>query len=128
VLFVALSLADLHLTRLLLYRGQGQFYESNPVAQAWLKNYGWPGMVIFKISALAVFGAVALFVSMRRPRAGRWLMTFACLVVGAVACFSALLLIRANDSSPPRVIQEWINDDWNAEDTDLAARAGKRGR
>jgi hypothetical protein len=103
LLFVALSFADLYLTRELLTRGHGQIYESNPIAEAWLNRYGLPGLVFFKMGALSVVGCVALFLSTYRPRAGRWLLNFACVVVGSVAVYSCLLMSRISaDGTPGR--------------------------
>jgi hypothetical protein len=94
LLFVALSFADLYLTRELLVRGHGQVYESNPIAEAWLSRYGLDGLVFFKMGALSVVAGVAVFLSTYRPRAGRWLLNFACLIVGSVALYSCLLMSR----------------------------------
>jgi hypothetical protein len=94
LIFAALSFADLYLTRELLVRGHGQIYESNPIADAWLSRYGMDGLVYFKMGALSVVGGVAVFLSTYRPRAGRWLLNFGCLVVGSVALYSCLLMSR----------------------------------
>ena len=69
-------------------------------------EYGFPGLVIFKIGALSVVGAIALFLSVYRPRTGRWLLNFACLTVGAVAVYSCLLLARAANAPPPTTLTD----------------------
>jgi hypothetical protein len=101
LLFAALSFADLYLTRELLTRGHGKVYESNPIADAWLNRYGLDGLVFFKMGALTVVGVVALFLSTYRPRAGRWLLNFACIVVGSVAVYSWLLMSRISAEETP---------------------------
>ena len=54
-LFLFLSLTDLFLTWRLLLQSHGQVYESNPIADWWLSNYGWSGLAAFKIAmALSV--------------------------------------------------------------------------
>jgi hypothetical protein len=94
VLFTALSLADLRLTLWLLDVGEGRIAEGNPIASAWLTNYQADGLVIFKTSIIFLVGAIAVLVSLRRPEAGRKILTFACVVVGLVVLYSYRLLMK----------------------------------
>jgi hypothetical protein len=92
ILFVLLSLADLYLTGALLQKGHGKIYEGNPIAGAWLSEYGWPGLVVFKVGALAIVSIVVVFLAVYRPSTGRRLLTFGCSVLALVALYSVYLL------------------------------------
>jgi hypothetical protein len=91
-LFAALSLADLALTRLVLWRGGGLACESNPVAAWWLERFGWAGLVGFKVAVVVLVGALAAVVSWHHPRAGRRLLAFGCSALLAVVLYSASLV------------------------------------
>jgi hypothetical protein len=93
-LYVTLSFLDLVLTGVVLRYSNGRIYESNPIAGAWLEDYGWRGLVTFKVLMLLLVSLVSIFVSTRNPRAGTRLLTFACLVVGLVVLYSWYLLMR----------------------------------
>jgi hypothetical protein len=92
ILLAALSLADLALTFVLVKYSGGEIYESNPFAGAWLANYGWPGLILFKTLTLAVFISTLVLISIYRPRASRFILGFACVLVGSVAGYSYYLL------------------------------------
>lgn len=92
-LYVCLSLLDLLLTGIVLRYSDGKIYESNPIAAAWLQ-YGWQGLVIFKVLGLLLVSLVSVFVSMRSPSTGRRLLTFACIAVGLVVVYSWYLLMK----------------------------------
>lgn len=93
-LYVALSIFDLILTGEVLRLSGGKIYESNPLAQTWLQDYGWPGLVFFKVVMLLLVSSVAVFVSVRKPATGTRLLTFACVVVGLVVVYSWYLLMK----------------------------------
>jgi hypothetical protein len=93
LLFTFLSLADLCLTYALIQDGDGQVYESNPIAAAWLSSYGWSGLILFKLVIIAIVGTVAAFVSVSHPRAGGRILTFACLAVAVVVAYSTHMRI-----------------------------------
>jgi Domain of unknown function (DUF5658) len=86
--FVILSFSDLILTGYLLRQGRGTIYEGNPIANAWLYQFGWPGLVLFKALAMSVVASVAAFLSPRRPQVAIFVLLFSCLVVGSVLCYS----------------------------------------
>jgi hypothetical protein len=92
VLFAALSLTDLALTRLLLWRGGGLACESNPVAAWWLERFGWAGLAGFKVAIVLLVGALTAVVSWHHPRAGRRLLAFGCSALLAVVLYSASLV------------------------------------
>jgi hypothetical protein len=87
-----LSLADLVLTFVLVKYSGGEIYEGNPFAGAWLADFGWPGLIIFKTLTLAVFITTLVLITIYRPRAGRYILAFACLLVGSVAGYGYYLL------------------------------------
>src|SRR5437879_10300990 len=91
-LYVLLSGLDLFLTYKLFKVGGGHVYESNPIADAWLKSYGWFGMTLFKLMSMAVVGGVAIYISVQRPRMGSGLLTFACISVAGVVLYSLTLV------------------------------------
>jgi hypothetical protein len=93
-LYSMLSFADLALTWLLVHQSGGVFYESNPVAGAWLSRFGWPGLVAFKLGAFILLVSSVIFVARHRPAGARLVMLLACLVVGGVAGYSYVLLFR----------------------------------
>src|SRR5437660_12640550 len=90
-LFVLLSVADLCLTYALILHGEGEVYESNPIAEAWLSSYGWAGLAVFKLVIVLIVAALAAFVSLSRPRTGGHILTFACLAVAGVVAYSVHL-------------------------------------
>jgi hypothetical protein len=91
LLFTSLSAADLCLTSSLLQHGGGSIYEGNPIANAWLHSYGWTGLVIFKVMAMAVVIGTCAFISLSRPRAGGLVLVFACAAVAVVVVYSCSL-------------------------------------
>ncbi len=99
-LFFGLSLLDLILTGLLLHYSGGRIVESNPIAGAWLAEFGWPGLVFYKVSSLALFTLVLLIVSAHRPPLARNLLTFGCAAVGAVSGYSYYLLNHIDGAFP----------------------------
>jgi hypothetical protein len=90
-LFGLLSLADLGLTWLLLERGGGTVYESNPVAGWFLASYGWAGLVGFKAASMSLVIGAASLVAMYRPRCGSLVLTFGCSAAAAVVGYSCYL-------------------------------------
>jgi hypothetical protein len=91
-LYVALSLLDLLLTWMLVQYSEGKVLEGNPIAGAWLARYGWPGVAIFKLMALALVTGVTVVVRRRQPHTADRLLTFGCLVVAGVVIYSYYLL------------------------------------
>jgi hypothetical protein len=101
--YVTLSFADLYLTYSLIQNSHGAVYEGNPIANAWLTAYGWKGLAAFKISAMVLVAAVAVYVSAHRPQMAGRLLGFACCAVGFVVVYSCWL---ANSADVERVADE----------------------
>lgn len=94
LVFIVLSLVDLSFTWLLIQYSGGRIDEGNPIAKEWLLRYGWEGLVVFKLAAIAIVVSVILILVRYRPRTGISLVTFACLSVGYVAYYSYRLLMQ----------------------------------
>ncbi len=99
--FVLLSLADLFLTSELLKNTEGSIYESNPLANAWLTSFGWTGLVVYKVIAMTVLMGVAVWLSVYKRRWAAEVLTFACVAVGMVVCYSCMLLSQAQQGVEP---------------------------
>jgi hypothetical protein len=91
VLFALLSVLDFGFTYRLLHAGGGSVYEANPLANAWLHRFGWPGLALYKLLAVAIVAAAVLIIALHRPRLGSRLLNFACLTVSAVVVYSLSL-------------------------------------
>lgn len=103
LLFALLSLADLGLTWLLVQRGGGEVYESNPVAGWCLAAFGWVGLAAFKAGTVVTVVGLAVWASRYRPQAGNLILVFACSAVGAVvgySCYLAEFGVRAGETAP----------------------------
>jgi hypothetical protein len=90
-IFLALSAADLFLTRHLVERGGGAVVESNPVANWWLINGGWLGLTAFKLGMALIIGTVALGLTWRSKRASELVLMFACGAQSAIVLHSVFL-------------------------------------
>jgi hypothetical protein len=95
--FALLSLIDFIQTYALINGGEGSVYEANPVANAWLQQYGWNGLAVFKIGAVVVFVAAAVLVAIRRPRVGAAVMAAGCLALLSVTVYSSRLLAATSE-------------------------------
>ena|SRR5438270_673525 len=93
-LFVALSIADLVLTWVLLQHTGGVVYESNPIANVFLSHYGWAGMVIFKLTDMLLVAWIVCLLGLFQPSAARRVLTIACTILACVALYSAYLVIQ----------------------------------
>ncbi len=88
-LFVVLSVSDLAMTYGLLSSSDGAFYESNPIASAWLARFGWAGLISFKAGIVVVVAALNVVIALHRPDVASSVLTFACAVVAVVVAYSA---------------------------------------
>jgi hypothetical protein len=91
--FAGLSVADLVLTWTLLQLNGGNIYEGNPIANAWLAQYGWRGLILFKLMAVLLFSSASLVVFYYRPggKATR-VIDLGCCLLGVVVLYSLFLL------------------------------------
>jgi hypothetical protein len=94
--FALLSVADWYLTWQLVVAGDGQIYEVNPLANVWLRSFGWVGLTIFKGLDMVFVAVLALYVARHRPRAGARLLLFACSANALVVAYSSCLALQAD--------------------------------
>ncbi len=92
LLFVLVSALDIFATYILLR--DGNFFESNPIAQFFFNRWCIKGMVYYKLGMVAGICSIAHVVSLRRPEWARRLLQFATVVVTIVVVYSLLLLLR----------------------------------
>lgn len=90
ILFLLLSIADLVVTYWLLSVSPN-FYESNPIANWFFKNWNIAGMTVFKFSVVALVVIISEFVERRRNGFGKFVLIFGCLVTAAVVAYSIRL-------------------------------------
>jgi Domain of unknown function (DUF5658) len=83
VLLVALSLADLIMTYLLL-RTSPRFYESNPVALWVFRQWNIAGMTTFKFLAIGTAIAIGEYIERRRPGWGKFVLLVGCVAAAGV--------------------------------------------
>lgn len=91
LLYVFVSSLDLFMTYIMLSQG---FMEANPVARYFIAGWGAKGMVYFKFSMVAFVCVLAQIIARYRPRAARWLLLGATLVVAIVVVYSLRLLLQ----------------------------------
>jgi hypothetical protein len=92
VLYVVLGAIDFIDTYLLIDRGDGTVYESNPVAATWLKDYGWKGLAVYKLLITGVLVTAVLLIRKKRPLLAAIVAAVACLSLVAVTLYSRQLL------------------------------------
>ena len=92
--YVLVSVLDLFMTYILLAQKGMHFIESNPVAGRFFADWGFKGMVYFKIAMVLLVCVIAQIVVRRRPRTAKWLLNGATLVVAGVVVYSFVLLLK----------------------------------
>ncbi len=95
-LMLGLALGDLLLTHCLLTRENSSFYESNPIAQWMLVNFGWLGMGLWKLFTIAIVVSVVVVLARSRPRTSGRLLNLGVSAQFLVVMYSLFLL-----SAPP---------------------------
>ncbi|HEY4262034.1 MAG TPA: DUF5658 family protein [Schlesneria sp.] len=94
LLYVFVSSLDLFMTYILLSQSGGVFIEANPVARFFIAEWGAKGMVYFKFSMVAFVCVLAQIIARYRPRAARWLLLGATVLVSVVVVYSLKLLLQ----------------------------------
>jgi len=77
LVLVILSVGDLLMTYLLLWRG-GHFYEANPLAGWFFARWNIAGMTAFKFGLVGVIVVVCEAIERNRPGVGRAIIIFGC--------------------------------------------------
>lgn len=90
LLFLLLSIADLVITYYLLNLSP-DFYESNPIANWFFKNWNIAGMTFFKFGVVAFVITIAEIVERKRPGSGKFVLFLGCVVTAAVVVYSIRL-------------------------------------
>jgi hypothetical protein len=97
-LFLLVNVLDVMMTFMMLTdvpepEGRVMFYESNPVARWFLKDWGVTGIIAFKFTMVAVVEVIAQVVALRQLQVGRRLLEFGTIVVSLVVLYSMYLLL-----------------------------------
>jgi hypothetical protein len=97
VLFIALSAIDFTQTWELIEVRQGKIkggrvVEGNPVADVWLKQYDWRGLVVYKSATVVLVVTCIILMTRYRPLTGALVVTLACLILITVTNYSRNLL------------------------------------
>lgn len=87
--FILINVLDLVLTNILLQRNA---IEANPLANMVFVNYGFVGMIAFKLASVLFVCLAAQIIATKSPSKAKWLLWFGCAVVGAVLIYSARLI------------------------------------
>ena len=87
VVLILVSIADLVMTYFLLSLN-ANFYEANPVANWFFKNWNIAGMTFFKFAVVAIAIVIAEFVERRRPGAGKFVLLTGIVVTAYVVYYS----------------------------------------
>lgn len=96
-IFILVNVLDFAMTWwMLMHRemGQGNFYESNPVARYFLNHWGVPGLLYFKMAVVAFVCVIAQIVATRREASARFLLYVGTIVVSAVVIYSFRMFLQ----------------------------------
>ena len=92
-LFVVVSVIDILMTHRLIRTGR--FRESNPVAKFFYDHWDMSGMIIFKMTMVAVVVVLTQAIALRSPGRANFVLRLAICVVSVVVIYSLLLLLRS---------------------------------
>lgn len=98
LLFLLVSIADLVMTYWLLSYSPN-FYESNPLANWFFKNWNVAGMTFFKFGVVAFVVVISEYVERHRVGAGKFVLIIGTVVTAAVVVYS-YHLFRTYQASP----------------------------
>ncbi len=85
--YVLLNVCDILATWALLRRNAG-FIESNPIARWFYHEWGFNGMVYFKLGMVALVVVIAQVVARKNEPLAQFLLVFGCVAVGGVFIYS----------------------------------------
>ena len=88
--FILINSLDIFMTYVLISLGA---IEANPIANYFLKEYKFNGLIFFKLVIVAGVCVVAQIIAAKSIRKGRDLLNFGSLLVGAVVAYSCWLLV-----------------------------------
>lgn len=87
--FILVNMLDFFMTFMLLNFGA---IESNPLADFFYKNFGFRGMLFFKLASVAVICILAQVIAKKSMAHARFVLVGGSCIVGAVVIYSAWLL------------------------------------
>ena len=105
-LYALLSVADWTLTFALLRAHPGAV-ESNPFAAAFLEQYGWRGLALYKTAVVVVFVASVVMIFRRRPAVATAVVALGCAALLWVTTYSHGLLTAAHREAADLAAAEW---------------------
>ncbi len=89
--FILVGVLDIVMTNLLLRHGA---VEANPVARFFLNNWGFRGMIAFKMVTITFVIVIAQIVAQHKMSSAKRILYLGTAIVGIVVCYSAVLLLR----------------------------------
>lgn len=97
--FILVNALDLFVTFLLLNfssRGwlRGNVFESNPVANYFIRRWSTSGLVFFKFGVCTFVVLIAQVVARTNPRTARWLLNLGAIIVAVVVVYSLMMMAR----------------------------------
>jgi hypothetical protein len=89
--FILINVLDIICTNALL---RSHAMEANPLANYFLKHWGFPGMIAFKLALVAGVCLVTQVIAVQNLRRAKQVLNIGCGIVGLVVGYSAIMLIR----------------------------------
>ena len=89
--FILINVLDIICTNALL---RSHAIEANPLANYFLKHWGFPGMIAFKLGLVAGVCLVTQMIAVHHLKRAKQVLTIGCGIVGLVVAYSAIMLIR----------------------------------
>ncbi len=96
-IFILVNVLDFVTTYyMLMHRemGEGNFYESNPIARYFLDLWGVKGLLMFKMAVVAFVCVIAQIVATKRVASARFLLVVGTIVVSYVVVYSWRLFLH----------------------------------
>jgi hypothetical protein len=91
--FILVNVLDIVLTNVLMQRGA---IEANPIANLVLAQFGFTGMIVFKLASVAFVCLVAQLIALKSVTKAKGLLWFGSILVGAVLVYSCRLILYSN--------------------------------
>lgn len=89
--FILINVFDIICTNVLL---RSHAIEANPLANYFLKHWGFPGMIAFKLALVAGVCLITQMIAVHHLKRAKQVLTIGCGIVGLVVAYSAIMLIR----------------------------------
>lgn len=89
-MFILINTLDIFMTYVLISLGA---IEANPIANYFLENYNFNGLIFFKLVIVAVVCVIAQIIAATSVHKGKALLNFGSFIVGAVVAYSCWLLV-----------------------------------